>query len=121
MPRVCASAPGWVVCVPPLTQTNTQWGSGAATLEPVPKPLCRQNLSFVNDRGINNHSFWEQADKEKPKKGGGSIIVFLLVKNKHHKEIKAQIDFLRLTLVHVQLLQKHLVSEGSSENKSSFS
>lgn len=73
--RVCASVRGWVVRVPPLTQTNTQWGSGEATRNTgaSTKTLCRQNLSFVNDRENNHHSFWEQADRKKKEKPKGLL------------------------------------------------
>ena len=43
-----------------------------------------------------------------------SIMLFLLVKNKHYIEIKAQIDFLYLTLyMHVSC--QHLVFEWNSK------
>lgn len=48
-----------------------------------------------------------------------SIMLFLLVKNKHYVEIKAQIDFLHLTLyMHVSC--EHLVFQWSSRDKTSF-
>lgn len=61
--RVCSRS--WVASLRTAANSNKHAvgqrhsNAGAST-----EPLCRQNMSFANDRRINHHWFAEQADNE---------------------------------------------------------